>query len=82
MCGSIWNASQHAEEFAYDYGESVTNMLDVNTNMTQDSQEQLTVDFEEELKSFNLFGQQQRQQQSRQNIDTSLLDAYEGIFII
>lgn len=30
VCGAIYNASQHAEEFAFDYGESLENIAKVN----------------------------------------------------
>lgn len=30
ICGSLWNASLHADEYAYEYGESMTGMLDMN----------------------------------------------------
>lgn len=47
VCGATWNASQHAEEFAYEYGESINTMLDVNSD---DSDEfDMNKAFEEEL---------------------------------
>lgn len=30
-CGAMWHASLHAEEYAYEYGESLNVMLDANT---------------------------------------------------
>lgn len=32
VCGAMWNASQHAEEFAYDYGESLNSFVDLNND--------------------------------------------------
>lgn len=34
VCGALWNASQHAEEFAFDYGETLDATLDTNTDAT------------------------------------------------
>lgn len=48
VCGAIFNASKHAEEFAFDYGENIDTIL--NVNMQQGMGEQYTVDFENELK--------------------------------
>ena len=30
VCGALWNASQHGEEFAYDFGESVESIVEIN----------------------------------------------------
>lgn len=49
VCGAVYNASQHAEEYSFEWGET----LDIikNTNQGNNfSQQQLVVDFEEELK--------------------------------
>lgn len=53
ICGSIYNASQHAEEFAFDYGESFDTTLKVNNEITsfEGEKKQITLDFEEQLKS-------------------------------
>lgn len=51
VCGAIWNASQHAEEFAFEYGEDIDNMTTVsNTPSESEVKKQIQVDFEEELK--------------------------------
>ena len=48
FAGSLYSASQHAEEYAYDFGENLDTALTLNTQI--DRREQMTVDFEEELK--------------------------------
>lgn len=48
VCGAIFNASQHAEEFAFNYGETLDAITSVSSN--QDAQKQMVVDFEEEMK--------------------------------
>ena len=42
ICGALWNASQHAEEFAFDFGESLETILksnDVSETMEQIEQQ-------------------------------------------
>ena len=48
VCGAIYTASQDAEQFAFDYGET----LDLITTVSggQDNRNQLIVDFENEMK--------------------------------
>ena len=51
VCGAVFNASQHAEEFAYDYGEEdLENTVDINNDTSADAKRQVTVAFEDELK--------------------------------
>lgn len=51
VCGALYNASQHAEEFAFEYGED----LDIAVNVSSQSldnesiKKQITLDFEQEL---------------------------------
>lgn len=53
ICASIYNASQHADEFAFDYGETLDTIADVNDKSSNDIKQQITVDFQEELKKIN-----------------------------
>lgn len=51
VCGSIWNASQHAEEFAFEYGELLDATVDSSrSNNTKIQQKQIVLDFENELR--------------------------------
>jgi hypothetical protein len=50
VCGALYNASNNAEEFAYDYGESVDTLIDVSGSSETMTRQQITVDFEEALK--------------------------------
>lgn len=52
VCGSLYLASLHADEFAYDYGEQSEQVLRINTGSTLDDAQQLTLNLEEELKHF------------------------------
>lgn len=50
VCGSVWNASQHAEQFAYDFGETVEATVSSNKDTGSDSMmQQIAVDFEAEM---------------------------------
>ncbi len=51
VCGSIWNASQNAEQFAFDYGEDIESTLKVSGVQSEQDVQQVTVDFENEIKS-------------------------------
>ena len=49
VCGAIYNASQHAEEYAFEWGESLDTITNTNKNNLSNGQ-QITIDFEAELK--------------------------------
>lgn len=49
LCGAVFTASKYAEQFAFDYGENMKLMLDIN-EADEDKRQQITVDFEEALK--------------------------------
>ena len=50
LCGAVWSASKHAEEFAFDYGETLETIATVSTSTNYNSdRKQLSVDFEQEL---------------------------------
>ena len=51
VCGSIYTASQHVEEYAFEYGDDIENITQVSGSTEQQNKEQITVDFEEELKN-------------------------------
>lgn len=55
VCGCVWNASQHGEQFDFEYGEVLESIVDVSSESSMgDSRKQLQVDFEEELKRAHL----------------------------
>ena len=50
LCGSLYTASQFAEEYSYDYGENLDTALDVNiTNSDTFRKQQMILEFQEEL---------------------------------
>jgi hypothetical protein len=55
ICGAIWNASQHADEFAFEYGEDIENMTTVSSSPSEEEiKKQIMVDFEEEMKKISV----------------------------
>lgn len=51
LCGAIFTASKYAEEFAYNYGESLESLYEVSADSSDETQnkKQLVVNFQEEL---------------------------------
>ena len=55
ICGALWNASKHADEFAFEYGETLETIIDVSNTVDAVDKKQLTLDFQEELnKAFDI----------------------------
>ena len=50
VTGACYNASQHAEEYAFDYGEDLALVVQVSGS-NGNQQQQMIVDFEEEMKN-------------------------------
>ena len=47
----MWNASQNAEEYAYNYGDNINAALDVSlASSSEKDKQQLVIDYQEELK--------------------------------
>ena len=50
LCGSLYTASQFAEEYSYDYGENLDAALDVNVaNSDEFRKQQMILEFQDEL---------------------------------
>ena len=62
VCGSIYNASKNAEQFAFEWGETLDTIYETNKMLSDDTiRQQITLEFEEELKkTFNPLGGGQR----------------------
>ena len=63
LCGAVYTASSYAEEFAYDYGEQAELIVKYN-KPAGSTEQQLTVDFNEQLKQMAM---------SHMNVDTSVI---------
>jgi len=53
VCGALFNASKNAEQFAFDFGESLDTTLQVSNATANDSytKKQINIEFEEEIKN-------------------------------
>lgn len=49
VAGATFNASKHAEEYAFDYGESIENTIEANRGNTIADMQQIAIDFEQEM---------------------------------
>lgn len=50
VTGALWNASQHADEFAFEYGEELEAVIYASGSTNAYDKQQIMLDFEEELK--------------------------------
>lgn len=50
VCGALWNASKHIEEFNFEYGETLDTIVHVSQDYNGDSTQQVMINLEEELK--------------------------------
>ena len=80
-CGAIYNASKHAEEFAYDYGEQ-EDVLRINGDSKEDDVKQLTIDLENELLEMSQKRLNRRVHPSDADQGTEDYNLYDDIIII
>lgn len=69
LCGALWNASQTADEFGYNYGEDYqafiqSNQIGSNNNI-RNTYPQMMIDFENELKKQNPLRPPTQQQETK-----------------
>ena len=92
LCGSIWNASQHADEYDFEYGETLDAMIEAEDEMGSfEDKQQLIVSFEEELKKVSKDFSSKSMSQDRADVFSNLglgkpttnydLLIYDGIII-
>lgn len=67
VCGAVYNASKHADEFAFDYGETLEAIKEVSSEKNYaDEKQQISVDFQNELnRIFDPISQQQKENVSK-----------------
>lgn len=53
ICGALYNASQHAEEFAFEWGDTIQTTIDVSSAGGEVDRQQIVLNFEEELKKLD-----------------------------
>lgn len=71
VCGALYNASKHAEEFAFEYGETLDTIIQVSGESSYSAQKQIEVDFEQELqRAFDPIKEETRQKIQKQDNDS------------
>ena len=62
VCASVYNASQHADEFSFDYGETLDAIREVSSEKSYENErEQISIDFQNELnRIFDPINEQQK----------------------
>ena len=53
VCGALYNASQHAEEFSFEWGDTIQATIDVSSAGQEIDKKQIVLNFEEELKKLD-----------------------------
>ena len=75
VCGALWTASKHGEEFDFDYGDTLDVIIDVAEESTPGQEkEQLTLDFENELKRTSNIFSKELTKDKEDNKDSTYLD--------
>lgn len=78
ICGALWNASQSAEEYAYEFGEDVEVVKEINSQINPEQhKQQLIVNFQEELQKF--FGEPPPSTQKQREQDKVQYQNYKAI---
>ena len=77
VCGALWNASKHAEEFVYDHGETLTTIVDMNKE--NDNIENFKEQFTESLKQQHNFSKSTINNQPMFEVQGIELDVLDGI---
>ena len=65
LCGSVYTASQYAEQYAYEYGEDIDATLNISqSNSPESEKEQINIAFQDELrKTFDPIRKDSKQSQ-------------------
>lgn len=85
LCGSLYTASQFAEEYSYNYGENLEAALDVNVSENDDlRKQQMIAEFQEELaKIYSDFALADQQYTVKQKEEYQMYqDIANGIIIL
>ena len=70
VCGALFNASKHAEEFAFFWGEDIDNLIEVSSSNATLTRQQVSVDMETELKKIFDPMQETAEQQTKHDQET------------
>lgn len=72
VCGALYNASKHADEFAFFYGEDIDNTISASSQSSYSDKKQIEIDMQEELN--RLFDPLNSQKEKLQKENDSFID--------
>lgn len=64
VCGSLWNAQKHADEYAFYYGEDIDTAITISNDSEQETRKELEINLTQELQE--LFSKPPQQQLFKQ----------------
>lgn len=70
VCGALFNASKHAEEFAFFWGEDIDNVVEVSGSNSTLSRQQVAIDMQTELNKLFDPMQETAKQQTKKDEDS------------
>ena len=70
VCGALFNASKHAEEFAFFWGEDIDNVVEVSGSNSTLSRQQVAIDMQTELNKLFDPMQEKAKQQTKKDEDS------------
>ena len=78
ICGSVWNASQNAEQFAFDYGETLDTVVNVSNESSsyEGQKQQVVLDLEQGIQQ--LLDPRLKNIQKQKNAETSKQENQEN----
>jgi hypothetical protein len=84
VCGSLFLASEFAEEYSYDYGESLETSLDVNSTSDELRKHQMIAEFQDELTKIysEMYAAQEALDYQKKQEYESYQDIMNGIIIL
>ena len=79
LCGALYNASLHTEEYAYNHGETLDDFLTANITDFGDSKQQVIVDFERELQKLGNISSLNNIQNNKNEPSDDSAAAFDGM---
>lgn len=83
VCGSVWDASKYAEQYTYEYGDTLSRDVDLNLDLTTDHKQQFINNLESDL--MQVWAEIDRNEQIRNNKNENQIlyqDIEDGIIIL
>lgn len=68
LCGATYTASKYADQYSFDYGDNLEQVIEINQDIDSTMKQQITTNFEAELKKAFANQQQSRQPNNSQSV--------------